>query len=137
MDKLRLLALEDNQSIADMVCHTATDMGFETQSADGATAVDVYNKFKPHIIVLDILMPEMDGLEFLGYLEKYLSKAHIIILSGTSESYRTIAENWGEAGGLTIVANLPKPFRIAEMRALFSQIRSNLDSGSEPQSGLA
>lgn len=131
MPNYRLLALEDNQNIADMVCHAATDMGFEARSASGVDAIHLYNSFKPHIVVLDILMPEVDGLEFLGYLEKYKSRSRVIILSGTSESCRTIAENWGESSGISIVANLAKPFRIAEMRALFTKIRTDLDAESE------
>jgi CheY-like chemotaxis protein len=71
-------------------------------------------------------MPGMDGLEFLQFLKEQDSKAHIVILSGSSEAYRRIAEDLGASHGLAIEANIPKPFRIGEMRAVLEKIEGSL-----------
>jgi len=131
MTKYRLLAIEDNKDIADMVCRAAAEAGFEVRSADGTNAISIYDSFLPHVIMLDILMPQMDGLEFLQFLQTQESQAHIIILSGSSESYRKIAENLGTASGLNIEGNLSKPFRIVEMRTILERIKKSLDATSK------
>lgn len=137
MGAYRLLAIEDNQNIADMICRAASDMGFQTQSTDGGHAAEIYQSFKPDIIVLDILMPEKDGLEVLQFLKESKCQAHIVILSGSSDAYRKIAERLGTANGLNIVGNLSKPFRINELRMILTQISTTFDTLNARRQGTA
>jgi two-component system OmpR family response regulator len=123
----RLLAIEDNKSIADMICRVAAEVGLDACSANGTTATDMYDSFHPQVIVLDILMPEMDGLEFLQILNKKSSKSHIVILSGSGKSYRAIAENLGISNNLIMEANIAKPFRINEVRTVLKRIKESLN----------
>jgi len=123
----RLLVVEDSRNIADMVCRLAEDLGFTTLYALGTAATEAYDDFQPHVVVLDIIMPEFDGLEFMKFLKTRDSVSKIVLMSGSSDLYRGAAENLGAARGLAIAANVPKPFRIADMRKVIEKIKDSLD----------
>jgi DNA-binding response OmpR family regulator len=118
-----LLAIEDDQKIASLICKVANEVGFISHTANGTTAIAMYNEFRPEIIVLDIFMPDMDGLEVLRFLQQSNSTARIVILSG-QQNYSKIAETLGSAASLMIEANLRKPFRIAEIRQLLETLKN-------------
>ena len=110
-----------------VICRVATEAGYVTRTAKGPKQVQAaYTSLNPDVVVLDILMPEMDGLEVLQFLRSQYSDACIVILSGSEELSRKITEDLGTALGFTIAANLSKPFRIAELRAVFREIGAKL-----------
>ena len=140
MSDWRLLVIEDEQKIAELVCRVAKEVGFNTWSASGYDLVEnAYDNFQPHVIVLDILMPEMDGMEVLQYLRDQFSNARIVILSGSEGLSHRLTENMGKALGLTMAADIYKPFRVAELRKLFAEIKASLSSAQDtfPTEGAA
>ena len=123
----RLLVIEDDVRIANLICHLATKVGFTTHYATGRVAITkAYNNFLPDVIVLDVLMPDMDGIEVLQFLRQKFSAAHIVIMSGSDNSFRKMTESLGKGIGLIIDANISKPFRIAEVRAILEKIKESL-----------
>ncbi len=132
MDTPRLLIVEDEPEIALMVSRIASEEGFSTSCAVGFADIQrTYLDFKPDVIVLDINMPDIDGLEVLQLLHSHFSTARIIILSGSEALSRRIAENMGNALGLTIAANLAKPFRVGPLRELFRGLKNTLPANSQ------
>ncbi len=133
----RLLAIEDDEPIAALIGKVATEAGFATATVSKPQDIEThYQLIRPHAIILDILMPELDGFDVLEFLHKQQSKARIIILSGSH--YRDMAERIGEAYGLQIVASLPKPFRVQQLRVTLQEIRYSLqvDAGMPLPSSL-
>jgi DNA-binding response OmpR family regulator len=129
MHKPRLLVIEDEEQIASMISRIATEEGFTATTASGLKMIErTYLDFQPDVIILDIVMPDMDGLEVLQFLHRQFSKAHIIILSGSEALSRRIAETLGKALGLMMVANMSKPFRVDPMRKLLQETRESLAS---------
>jgi CheY-like chemotaxis protein len=125
MTALSLLVVEDDPRIAGLLCHLATEAGLEARAATGPQAIaEAYDAMQPDVIVLDILMPEMDGLEVLQFLRKQYSRARIVIISGSDGQSRRMTEHLGTALGFTIEANLSKPFHIPEVRALFEKLKA-------------
>jgi DNA-binding response OmpR family regulator len=126
MYEQRLLAIEDEQEVADLIRSVALQAGFNahivTKAADIA---DAYRQFRPHVIVLDIMMPSMDGFDVINYLYAQRAQAPLVILSGSSD-YRMMAEKIAEARGMTVAANLSKPFRIHELRLALQEIREHI-----------
>lgn len=118
-----LLAIEDDEKIANLVCKVGNEVGFISHAANGRMAMAAYDEFQPEVIVLDIFMPEMDGLEVLHFLHQRNSTSRIVILSGQRD-YRKIAENLGTVRGLAIEASLCKPFRIADMRDMLTALKN-------------
>lgn len=131
---LRLLVVEDDQNIADLVMRIAGEVGFITQHSNGNQLKKVYQQFQPDIIVLDIIMPDMDGIEVLQYLKDQHKRLRIILLSGSPDSYRSIAHSLGQAVGFTIEASIAKPFRVGELREVLKHVLSG-NKANPPDNG--
>lgn len=126
MSELRLLAIEDDSNVADLICLVAQEVGYATRTAFGAAVAKTYTEFQPDVIVLDIMMPDMDGIEVLHYLREQYCRAHVIILSGSDGLSRRVVERMGNSLGFTIVANMTKPFRVPALRALFEDTKTKV-----------
>jgi len=119
----RLLVVDDDEDIAELVLLAAKRSGFEAQWANGPEQIiDRYQTFEPDVIVLDVLMPDMDGLEVLQFLREHRSKTKIVILSGSEDNSRRMTGSLGQALGLQIVANVKKPFLLNELGTLLSDL---------------
>lgn len=126
-EKRRLLIIDDDPGVVDIVCRVANEMEFDVHSTNGRQTENVYKEFAPDVIILDILMPEIDGFEVLQMLEAQQNKARVIILSGSPDSYRKIAQSLGTAINISIAGNIRKPFRINELRTILKEIKNSLD----------
>lgn len=120
----RLLIVDDDLAIADVIREIATSQGFAvqvvTQPRDFYAA---YSEFCPDVITLDVLMPEIDGIEMLTYLGKHKCRARIILLSGAEGTLLSAAERIGLAGSLRIEGVLAKPMQIGELYKLLDELR--------------
>jgi len=89
MTELKLLIVEDEvltlAALEKMVERSGTSFTVHGTAANGKEAVVLVNKIKPSLVVTDIRMPEMDGLELIGFLYKSFPWIKIIILSGYSD----------------------------------------------------
>lgn len=119
------MVVEDDPLIADLVSRVGTECGFLTLCTTGSQVATAYPKFNPDIVVLDIIMPDVDGIEVLRYLKDQYKRLHVIILSGSPDSYRRMTHSLGLAIGFIVAANIPKPFRVTELRAAFEKIKSS------------
>lgn len=113
----KLLVIDDDELMAQLVLSIGKDVGFTVQAVAGVQAESAYMRFKPDLIVLDILMPTVDGFEIIKLLKDAGSTSRVVLLSG-DDHYRTMAENI--AGGLKLMANLAKPFDIVAVHRLLT-----------------
>lgn len=128
--KYRLMVVEDDQRIADLVSRTAVDAGFITHRVTkSAHIMTLYNQFAPDVLVLDIFMPDMDGFEVLEWLKSRASDISIILISG-QDAYRNMALKLGLDQGLNIVGNISKPFRVHQLRMELEKVKSSLPSAA-------
>jgi len=128
MVELHLLAIEDDADIATLIAQVAGAAGYTPHILCNTENLTYgYHLIQPHVIVLDILMPELDGFDVMNFLAQQRSRAKIIIVSGSHE-YRPMAERIGHAYGLDIAGNIGKPFRVAELREMFERLRGDLDN---------
>ena len=68
---IRILVVDDNEDAADMLVEVLTAEGYRVRAAnDGPAAIRVASEFKPHVAVLDIGLPVMDGYELAGRLQQ-------------------------------------------------------------------
>jgi DNA-binding response OmpR family regulator len=111
----RILILDDDREIGELVSSTADGLGIEcvvSADADGfflALTPDVT------LILLDLVMPDIDGVEILRLLGEQQCLAGIIVMSGVGKRIIESAESLAATLGLSIVDHLVKPFRIAQL----------------------
>lgn len=112
MPSAKILVVDDERSILDLVSAYLRQEGYEVHTAiDGPTALQAARAFRPELIVLDVMLPGMDGLELLTRLRRE-SDVYIILLTAKSEETDKIV-------GLSVGADdyLTKPFSPRELVA--------------------
>lgn len=79
----KILVVEDDQILMKALNMELLSAGFQVFPAEnGAIGIEVYKKSKPDLVLLDLLMPKMNGFEFL---EKLKPKAPVIVLTNLSQ----------------------------------------------------
>lgn len=136
MNQPRLLVVEDDSCMADLICLLAQEAQFNASICEGAHFTAIYQQWKPDVILLDILMPGMDGFEILRYLHQQQSRARVVLLS-VSERYRQTAELMGLELNLLIAANIAKPFHASDLQRLLGEIRASLPAEYPVQAASA
>ena len=108
----RILIVEDDARIADVVAKNLAAVGFEChQSPDGGRALADFARLKPALVVLDLGLPGLDGLEVTRRLRRDSDVPILVVTARTSESDKLL--------GLEIGADdyITKPFSTAELVA--------------------
>ncbi|MGF1626874.1 MAG: response regulator [Alphaproteobacteria bacterium] len=112
-----LLIVDDEPDVRQLVRDVAEPMGWTvTEASSGRELMDRYAAVVPDAILLDIIMPDMDGIEVLNWLAEQRTSARIAVMTGYSATYTEVASALGTSQGLNIAHNLHKPFSISDLR---------------------
>lgn len=90
--KKKIAIIEDDKAIAGMYTAKLTGAGYDVQSAEnGKVGLELISSFKPHVILLDLMMPVMNGLEVLQTLKDKpdYTKAKVVVLSNMGDTETT------------------------------------------------
>ena len=90
----KILIVDDDPDIREILTYNLSNEGYNVKSAvNGVEALKKAKKFIPDIILLDVMMPEMDGIEACSQLREIesLSKSMVIFLSARGEDFTQIA----------------------------------------------
>jgi DNA-binding response OmpR family regulator len=121
MSMKRLLIIDDEVKFGAFVRRAAENLDFEVEVTTNARAFqEAYKRFDPTIIVLDIVMPETDGIELIKWLATIKCAARIVIISGFDPHYAKAAETLVSCAGLKSIVRLRKPVSIAELELALS-----------------
>lgn len=104
-----ILIVEDNYDLRNFLLHTLNPDYRVMGAENGKEAFELARKYTPDLVISDIMMPVMDGLELCSRLKKEIHTSHIPVILLTAKS---MIEHWIE--GLEIGADdyIPKPFNI-------------------------
>ena len=136
MSKPRLLIVEDDTDISNMLTIFFNSMNFEVDTAlRGSAALEKTRANLPHLIILDIMLPDIDGFEVCKALRTNIRTSHVPIIFLTQKDERS-----DKLAGLELGADdyITKPFDIDELRLRVSRAitRSEQQNLTDPQSGL-
>ncbi|OKJ74162.1 response regulator transcription factor [Streptomyces sp. CB02460] len=110
---VRVLVVDDEASLTELLSMALRYEGWEVRSAgDGAAAVRTARAFRPDVVILDVMLPDMDGLAVLGRLRRELSDVPVLFLTARDSVEDRIAGL--TAGGDDYVT---KPFSLEEVVA--------------------
>jgi DNA-binding response OmpR family regulator len=136
MGKARLLIVEDDIDIGNMLKIYFAGMDFEVDVAvRGADALEKTRNVLPHLIVLDIMLPDIDGYEVCRNLRTNMRTSHIPVIFLTQKDERS-----DKLQGLELGADdyITKPFDIEELKLRVQGAirRAERESLTDPRSGL-
>lgn len=136
MGKSRLLVVEDDVDIANMLKIYFGSLGYDVEVAGrGSEALERTRSALPHLIVLDIMLPDIDGYEVCRTLRQSTRTSHIPVIFLTQKDERS-----DKLQGLELGADdyITKPFDIEELklRVQGALRRAERESLTDPRSGL-
>jgi EAL domain-containing protein (putative c-di-GMP-specific phosphodiesterase class I) len=121
MRKLKLLVVDDEVDFAEFVADVAETMDFDVISTDDPTEVETLYLQHLNIIVLDLFMPNIDGIELLRLLSKSKSSASIILMSGKDKAVLHSAQKIAEEQELIVLGVLQKPFFAQQLEVILAK----------------
>ena len=122
MSENRLLIMDDDLDVSAFFSEVAKSIGFDTHVRnDPRIFFDTVAELKPNVIILDLQMPNFDGIELLRGLASRDCAARIFIASGLDSRVLTTAEQLGTTLGLSIAGTFCKPISLEALKALLSK----------------
>ena len=117
-NKKTILVVDDEESIMELLVYNLQKEGYNTlQAYDGAQAVDIALKEKPDLILLDVMLPKMDGISVCKRIRYSLNVPILMISAKDTELDKVVGLEMGADDYIT------KPFKIREVMA---RIKANL-----------
>ena len=126
MDGVKILIVDDEKDILEFVGYNLESEGYIVKKANnGHQAIELNHSFKPDIIILDVMMPDLDGIETCYQIKQEISTNNpkIIFLTARSEDYSEISGL--EAGADDYITKPVRP------RVLLSRIKAILRRGGQ------
>ncbi len=119
----KLLVIDDVREICDFVCEVAEDLDYEVTSFTESVAfVDNYSG-DFDVMVLDLTMPDMDGIELISFLAERNCRSTLILISGFDEGLLAIAERLAQERGLNVAGAIHKPIDIDILEGLLGKAK--------------
>jgi two-component system, OmpR family, KDP operon response regulator KdpE len=129
----RALLIEDDRNIVDLIRSNLSVRGFDTVvSTDGERALQLIETEEPDIVLLDLMLPEVDGFELCRQIRERSSVAVIVVSARGGERDKVTALNMGADDYMT------KPFSVEELLARITATlrRTRLTGAAEPASAI-
>jgi EAL domain-containing protein (putative c-di-GMP-specific phosphodiesterase class I)/AmiR/NasT family two-component response regulator len=117
----RLLVIDDDPDMCALVAHAATSAGQE------ATASTDFEQFKAgltpdtDVVVIDLMMPKVDGIEVIRYLSDRGHRAEVVLISGFDKKVLNVASQLASTLGLDVRASLQKPLNVGQLRDVLAK----------------
>ena len=108
----KVLVVEDEPSLVDTLEYSLTRQGYEVRTAtDGAKALELARKEQPDLVVLDVMLPSLDGFEVCRILRQEMSVPILMLTARTDEVDKIVGLEVGADDYMT------KPFSMRELTA--------------------
>ena len=115
--------IEDEPKLLQLYMSIIKELGIHAKGYTRASQFfDKFNQDKENsILILDLCVPEMDGIEVMIQLRKMVNPPSVILVSGFDTELLHSAEHFGEKLKLNILPSLTKPIRTEELLELFEE----------------
>ncbi|MFH1763845.1 MAG: sigma-54 dependent transcriptional regulator [Gemmatimonadota bacterium] len=114
----RLLLVEDDPTVRRSIAETLSEEGFEVSEADGASAaLGLLGEFDPEVVLSDVRMPGMDGIELLRLLQERAPEVDVVLMTAYDDM-ATVARAMREGAFDFLV----KPLKLGELRTVLTRL---------------
>lgn len=130
---VHILVIDDDADVGEFIFTVAQSMNFRCTAT--TNAVEFMAALNPEVtlVMVDLIMPDMDGVELLRWLGQQQCKAGIVLMSGLDKRVLETAEVLGGSLGLAIVGRLQKPFRLTELEKMLASHATTGAASLSPQ----
>jgi DNA-binding response OmpR family regulator len=123
--KPRVLVVDDDPAVAEVVEHVVSRCGLECHVLHRPTGIlGAIDFLAPSVVIFDLVMPGLDGVQVLRQLAETDCRANIILLSGADARVLSATAHLGQVHGLKVHAALRKPFCIGELEQAVTAARA-------------
>jgi len=135
----RALVIDDDPAVGALMARIARKTGYEAIVTDDPDDfLERVDSWSPSILVIDLVMPGVDGIEILKRLGKSRCRAWVLLVSGFDDRVLDGARKLGEAYSLRMAGVVRKPFRVDDLAEVFGRLESaNVLSPGRIRSALA
>lgn len=124
---IKILLVDDEQDILEIVGYNLSQEGYKIITAsNGKEAITKAKKELPHLIIMDVMMPEMDGIEAVENIRRIPELSHVIITFLTARS-----EDYSQVAGFDVGADdyITKPIKpkvlVSKVKALLRRLKED------------
>jgi len=130
---LRVLLLDDDTFMLSLLADMLAEVGrFDVQcKSDAKSALSCLASDAPGLLVCDLSMPDMDGIEFMRAAAEAGFAGQVMLLSGMDSGVRRAAERLARAQGLNVLGAYKKPISQAELQAALAPLMGPSSPGDE------
>ncbi|RXP59453.1 DNA-binding response regulator [Lutibacter sp. HS1-25] len=133
---IKILLVDDEPDILEIVGYNLKNEGYQiTTAKNGLEAVELAKKIEPHLIILDIMMPEMDGIEACEKIRATAGLEDVIISFFTARS-----EDYSQVAGFNVGADdyITKPIKpkvlVSKVKALLRRVKNTAETSNSESS---
>jgi EAL domain-containing protein (putative c-di-GMP-specific phosphodiesterase class I)/ActR/RegA family two-component response regulator len=119
----KILVVDDEPDLGELIAAAAQNLGLQCTATTDAAALSGLLTPDVTLILLDLMMPDMDGIEGLRLLSELHCKAGIVLMSSIGNRVLETAEKLAKSLGLSVVGRLAKPFQLADLEELLKTYR--------------
>jgi CheY-like chemotaxis protein len=122
--RLRVLLLDDDVFMLDLLHEMLAELGpYDVfPHSDGRSALRTLASAAPHLLVCDLSMPDMDGIEFMQAAAESGFDGAVMLLSGMDPIVRKAAERLARAHGLRVLGTFRKPISAEQLRSALAPV---------------
>jgi CheY-like chemotaxis protein len=114
-DRVRILVVDDQKLIADSLAEILRNEGFDSVPAyDGWQALEVASRFHPNLLLSDVLMPGMNGMELAITIRKKYPATAILLVSGQAGVSDILQEGYRRGHQFELIAKPIHPQKLIE-----------------------
>ena len=117
----RLLVIDDDPDMCALVALAATSAGLEATSSTDFEQFKAGLTADTDLVVIDLMMPKVDGIEVIRYLSDRHHRAEIVLISGFDKKVLNVASQLATTLGLDVRASLQKPVNHGQLRDVFAK----------------
>ncbi len=117
MTARRVLIVDDEEAFGRFVGDVASEAGLQAEVTTSAAAfMSAFDRARPDIVVLDLIMPQIEGIELIRWLIEREISVRLIVVTGYSPEYARLAAMMARVTDSLAVTTLSKPVPLATLR---------------------